>query len=197
MISQAAAIVAAFIGSLVIVMQDDAPSIRSFLLSQVLEFAKQARQCAGVQRIALVGSLTTNKRNPKDADLLVTVSDTADLTPLAAAGRRLKGRAQSRSRGADIFLADPSGQYIGRICDWRECRFGARLRCDALHCGKRTYLHDDLQQVKLELDLMKEPPVELWPTVIRRTGIPADVEDILLRPLEQSLGVGDRHTSAE
>jgi predicted nucleotidyltransferase len=84
-------------------------SVRSFLLSEVSRFVKFARRCPGVRRIALVGSLTTDKRDPKDADVLVTVDDDADLTALATAGRRLKGRAQSRSKGADIFLADPSG----------------------------------------------------------------------------------------
>ena len=90
--------------------------IRAFLLAEVQRFAERACTCLGVRRIALVGSLTTDKENPKDADVLVTVDDDADLVPLATLGRRLKGHAQSRNKGADIFLADPSGRYIGRIC---------------------------------------------------------------------------------
>jgi predicted nucleotidyltransferase len=53
-------------------------SIRVFLLSEVLQFVERARSCPGVRRIALVGSLTTAKEDPKDADVLVTVDDGAD-----------------------------------------------------------------------------------------------------------------------
>src|SRR6266568_4915891 len=113
-------------------------SIRGFLLSEVLRFVKYAATCPGVRRVAVVGSLATDKHDPKDADVLVIVDDDADLTPLAAAGRRLKGRAQSRNKGADIFLADPSGNYIGRTCHWRECRPGIRASCDALNF-RRTW----------------------------------------------------------
>ena len=67
-------------------------SDRSFLLSEVSRFVEFARTCPGVRKIALVGSLTTDKRDPKDADVLVTVDDDADLNALATAGRRLKGR---------------------------------------------------------------------------------------------------------
>lgn len=87
--------------------------IRAFLLTEVRRFAERARAYPGVRRIALIGSLARDKDDPKDADVLVTVDDDADLTSLATAGRRLKGRAQSRNKGADIFLADPSGNYIG------------------------------------------------------------------------------------
>ena len=113
-------------------------TIRENLLCEVALFVERVRVCSGVQRIALIGSLTTNKENPKDADVLVTVDDDADLTPLATACRRLKGHAQSRNKGTDIFLANPSGNYIGRICHWRECRPGIRASCDARHCGRRS-----------------------------------------------------------
>jgi predicted nucleotidyltransferase len=89
---------------------------RNHLLSEVRHFVERARVCPGVRRIALIGSLVTDKDNPKDADVLVTVDDDADLTQLATAGRTLKGHAQSRNKGADIFLSDPAGNYIGRIC---------------------------------------------------------------------------------
>jgi hypothetical protein len=36
-------------------------------------------------------------------------------------GRRLKGTAQTFNLGADIFLADRSDHYLGRICHYREC----------------------------------------------------------------------------
>ncbi len=90
--------------------------IRELLLAGVLKFVEQASVCSGVRRIALLGSLVTQKNNPKDADVLVTIADEADLAPLAVAGRRLKGMAQSRNSGTVIFLADLSREYIGRIC---------------------------------------------------------------------------------
>jgi len=37
----------------------------------------------GILRIALIGSLATDKPNPKDADLLITIRDGTDLAPLA------------------------------------------------------------------------------------------------------------------
>jgi predicted nucleotidyltransferase len=96
-------------------------TVRDELLAEVCRFVERARDCPGVRRIALIGSLATAKKDPKDADVLVTVDDDADLTPLAALGRKLKGRAQSRNKGADIFFADLAGDYIGRLCHWREC----------------------------------------------------------------------------
>jgi hypothetical protein len=164
--------------------RQDALPVRAFLLSEVLDFVRRARKCAGVRRITLVGSLATDKRDPKDADVLVTVDDDADLTTLAAAGRRLKGRAQSQNKGADIFLANPSGNYIGRTCHWRDCRPGIRMSCDAGHCGRRAFLHDDLGTVKLDSALVRSPPIELWPTVVRRVPVPGDVEKLLLMALE-------------
>ena len=169
----------------------DDESIRSFLLSEVLRFVELARSCPGVRRIALVGSLVRDKREPKDADVLVTVDDDADLASLATSGRRLKGRAQSRNKGADVFLADPSGTYIGRICHWRECRPGVRLACDARHCGRRPFLHDDLDVVTLDRGLVEAPPLELWPTVVPRARLPGDVKTELVQPLAESSAHND------
>jgi hypothetical protein len=50
------------------------PSLRVALLRGVLKFVAHAKDLSGVSRIALIGSLTTTKPNPKDADVLVTVS---------------------------------------------------------------------------------------------------------------------------
>jgi hypothetical protein len=168
----------------VIHLREDTPSIRAFLLTEVLKFLCRACNCAGVSRISLIGSLTTNKPNPKDADVLVTVHDDADLSALAAAGRRLKGRAQSHNKGADIFLLDLSGRYIGRTCHWRECRPGIRISCDAQHCGRRPFLHDDLDAVNLDPALIKSPPIDLWPTVARRIQVPSDTEELLVKAVE-------------
>ena len=165
-------------------MTNSESTIRDGLLSYVQRFVESARLCSGVRRIALIGSLATDKENPKDADVLVTVEDDADLTPLATAGRRLKGHAQSKNKGADIFLADPAGNYIGRICHWRDCRPGIRASCDARHCGRRVFLHDDLDAVTLDASLIKAPPLELWPKIVRRAELPSDVETRLVQSIQ-------------
>jgi hypothetical protein len=154
---------------------------RPKLLEEVLNFVRAASQCQGVLRIALVGSLTTPKPLPKDADVLVTIADGLDLGPLAAIGRRLKGKAQQINLGADIFLANAGGEYLGRICHYRECR--PRALCHAQHCGRREHLNDDLHVVTLSAGLIAAPPLELWPVVHRRMVLPDDVEELLLAKL--------------
>jgi hypothetical protein len=163
---------------------EDQVPLRELLLNGVLRFTITVGGLPGVSRIALMGSLVTQKVSPKDADVLVTVAPDSNLDRLAKAGRTLKGYAQTRNSGADIFLADPEGQYIGRVCHWRECRPGIRLACQARRCGQREFLNDDLQIVNLPSTLVSAPPIEIWPMVVRRGAIPADVERILLQPLQ-------------
>ena len=175
-------------------------SIRSFLMAQVRRFVATTRGIRGVRRIALIGSLATAKAAPKDADLLITVDDEVDLIPLAVAGRQLKGRAQSRNSGADIFLSDTKGAYLGRICHYRDCRPGVRTRCRARHCGRRPHLCDDLDVLRLPVELVEAPTLELWPVVVRRAPIPGDVEELLSdgvrlwRIIGEPLGPTDGHT---
>jgi hypothetical protein len=158
------------------------PEVRAFLIAETFRFVDVVSTMTGITRIALVGSLTTEKDDPKDADLLVTVADDLDLGPLAAASRRLKGAAQTKGKGADVFLANPSGQYIGRICHWRECGPGIRTSCDASHCGRRHYLHDDFDDITLNNQLLAEPPIEVWPQVVCRTTVPPDLMLHLSQP---------------
>ena len=155
---------------------------RQHLLIAVGAFVRSARDCPGVKRIALVGSLTTTKPIPHDADVLVTIDDAVDFDRLATAGRRLKGAGQTINLGADIFLADENGDYLGRICHYRECH--PRVLCRAQHCGRRDHLNDDLHVVTLSRELVAAPPLELWPKLIRRLTVPADVEALLLADLE-------------
>ena len=164
------------------------PPPRARLIAEVLAFVLAARQLPGVTRIALIGSLTIDEPDPKDADLLVTVTDDMDLAPLATLGRKISGHAQSFNRGADVFLADPRSNYLGRTCPWKRCGPGIRARCDALHCGRRPYLHDDLETIRLAEDLIASPPVELWPQVVARVPATEDLEQDLLTPLKQGGG---------
>jgi hypothetical protein len=130
-----------------------------------------------------MGSLVTSKAIPKDADVLVTIDNTMDLDELARAGRRLKGSAQTINLGADIFLADATGCYLGRICQYRECH--PRVACLAQHCGRRAHLNDDLHVVTLSKELLAAPPIDLWPDVVRRLKVPPDVEALLLTEVER------------
>ena len=158
---------------------------RQFLLMAVRTFVHEIRGLAGLHRIALMGSLTTDKLAPKDADVLVTIDPGLELTDLARAARRLKGAAQTRNLGADIFLADPQHHYLGRVCQYRQCH--PRVACRAQNCGRYPHLNDDLQIVTLATDLIAAPPVDLWPTVVRRISAPDDVEDVLLAGLHDRI----------
>jgi hypothetical protein len=149
----------------------------------VLAFVREARSTPGVRRIALLGSLATDKPLPKDADVLVTIDAAVDLGPLAHLGRRLKGTAQRINLGADIFLADEAGRYMGRICHYRECR--PRVACRALSCGLRQHLSDDLQVVTLDAALVRAPPIDLWPRFVARCAVPADTQAVLVAKLEE------------
>ena len=95
---------------------------RSTLLELMREFVVSACGCRGVTYIALVGSILTTKPRPKDIDVLVRVTGSLDMPRLTRLARRLKGSAQARlNSGADVFVADSAGQYIGRVCHYREC----------------------------------------------------------------------------
>ncbi len=159
------------------------PDARLRLLQLTLSFVIKASAVSGVSRIALIGSLTTGKVVPKDTDLLVTITDAVALEQLATLGRKLSGGAQSFNCGADVFLATPDGNYLGRTCHWKECRPFIRVSCDALHCGLHPYLHDDLETIKLDRDLILAPPLELWPQLVRWVNLPEDVGQALIQPL--------------
>jgi hypothetical protein len=152
--------------------------MREKLIAEILWFVPRVAKLSGVRRVALLGSITTHKKDPKDIDFLVTVTDVADLEPLAKLGRQVKGHAQQFNHGADVFLTDQRGQYIGRTCSWRSCATRIRRACDALHCGRRHYLHDDLATVTLSREAMNGA-VGLWPKVELRAALPEDVLSVL------------------
>jgi predicted nucleotidyltransferase len=156
---------------------------RAMLLRATRQFVQAAQRCNGVRRIALIGSLTTTKAVPKDTDLLVTIDHPMDIAPLARVGRRLQGGLQSQNLGADIFLSNADGAYIGRICHFRECH--PRMACRAEHCARHPHLNDDLHVVTLSSELIGTPPVELWPHLVRNCHVPADVELLLIEKIEE------------
>jgi hypothetical protein len=159
------------------------PNPRRHLLDAVLSFVRAARSLPGVRRIALVGSLTTDKPVPKDADVLVTIPGDMELGPLARIGRSLKGSAQKINLSADIFLADEGGRYIGRTCSYSECH--PRRSCEARGgCREGRHLNDDLHVVTLNPELVSAPPIELWPRIVARCAVPPDTHAMLIAKLE-------------
>lgn len=82
---------------------------RQHLLDRAVTAVHQIRGMAGVERIALIGSITTPKKEPPDIDLLVIISTSRVVPEIAAAGRKFQGHAQHIDRGAEIFLATPTG----------------------------------------------------------------------------------------
>jgi hypothetical protein len=154
-------------------------TLRERFLDEAARFVRAASTIPDVRRIALIGSILTEKVNPKDIDLLVTITNEADLAPLARHARRLQGTLQGLNRSADVFLADEAGRYLGRTCSWRDCRPGVRQACDALHCGRRPYLHDDLGTVNLKASTIAAARLEVWPHVLHVGRVPADVERFL------------------
>ncbi len=162
---------------------EDQPNTRARLLHEMLSIVRAVRKVPGVVRVALIGSMVSDAPQPRDADLLVTVTDDANLGPLAKLGRRWRSHVQSLHCSGDIFLADTRDLYLGRTCPWRECGTVEIPQCDARHCGERRYLHDDLGTIKLPRSVIAEPPIELWPELLPRAVVPADVEMLLLAPL--------------
>lgn len=165
--------------------QGESPGRRRRLLALTLSFTRAVRNVAGVHSIAFLGSLAGAKPHPKDADVLVRITDETDLAAVARHARRLQGKAQSMSAGADVFLATPDDRYLGRTCRWRDCGPQFRVSCATRQCGVTPYLMDDLEIITMESTLLHAPPVELWPRVVVRGHVPTDVEGLLLAPLRQ------------
>jgi hypothetical protein len=162
-------------------MEQSSQDIRAFLIAETFRFIDRVVTLPGLRRITLLGSIVTPKADPKDVDILISIDDDADLTALATAARKLKGATQGKNKGADIFLANPVGEYIGRICHWSRCGPQFRSTCDAWNCGVRHYLHDDFGEIRLNAPLVKEPPLEIWPAVIYRQKVADDLLPFLAK----------------
>jgi len=148
---------------------------RDQLISAALDFCQSVAALPGVERVAFIGSICTEKREPKDVDLLLTISPEVDMDQLAKLGRQLKGKTQRINRGADVFLSNSGGEYIGRTCHWRECRPGIRMACEALNCGRMQYLYDDLQNIEIGRYQIANPPLIVHPNVVVNTPIASDL----------------------
>lgn len=94
---------------------------------------------------------------------------------LAELGRKFKGETQKINAGADIFLINANGKYLGRTCSWRECRPGIRMACKARHCGRVPYLYDDLQVIALPKELTANPLLVIYPKIIAKSNLPEDL----------------------
>ena len=176
------------IGKAVMGLENYRKRRRFRLLVEAALFVKAVQHIDGVTRIALIGSLTTNKSLPKDVDMLVTVTDDADVALVAQLGRKLAGHAQNFGCGGEVFLANPPGEYLGRTCPWGKCPPGIHKHCEPFQCKERPRLYKDLGTLTLSKKIVAHPPIELWPRIIVRTPkIPDDVNQFLLRPLQEDL----------
>jgi hypothetical protein len=147
------------------------------MLQGVVCFVERASRITGVRGISLIGSLTTQKADPKDVDLMVAIGPETDLPALAQAGRKLKGHTQQINKGADIFLSQ-DGRYLGRTCSYREVfhrQICGKLRC--LH--ERPHLCDTAGLFLLPDTLVSAPPIRLWPEFKAFTQAPLDVMETL------------------
>ncbi len=150
---------------------------RATLISAGVEFIERIRTIRGVSRIALVVSILTEKTNPKDIDFVLTVSSDADYRLIATIGSKLKGGVQARNLGADIFLATPEHNYIGRTCSHRQCHY--RAGCDGFDCRPNSWIKTDLHIISLDHALIAKPPLTIWPTLESNVALPNDIEEMV------------------
>lgn len=98
-------------------------SDREHLLAAAEWFVEEASKLEDVNQIALVGSLCTDQKKPRDLDLLVTVRPDASIKALGKLKRKLQGKISRGSMGSDVFIME-GGCYIGRACQqqtqWRQ-----------------------------------------------------------------------------
>lgn len=150
-------------------------SDRAVLLDVAKWFVERAQGLKEVQQIALFGSICTPKHNPKDVDLLVTLTPGSDLRPLATLARKLQGRIQKGNLGSDVFVVE-DGKYIGRACHYRDpwARVVCRQRC--LVCAtQRPFLCDTSGNFTVRQEFIDEPALILWPEVKMNADLPPDV----------------------
>ena len=154
------------------------PEPRRALLLAVCSFVRAARICPGVRRIALMGSLVTNKPIPKDADVLVTIDDTTDLTGLARAASAPQGVCSNHQPSSLMRLGVTSDAFASIASAIRAWHASPSI-ADAAPTSTMTHV------VTLSKELLAAPPIDLWPDVVRRLKVPPDVDALLLTELER------------
>ncbi len=148
---------------------------RDVLLDVGKWFFDQAKLLTEVEQIALVGSICTAKKKPKDIDFLVNIRSGADIKALATLARKLQGRIQKGNLGADVFIVE-DGKYIGRACHYKEPWPRVVCRQRALHCSlERNYLCNTANNFQLKKDVIEKPALILWPSLIINAELPGDV----------------------
>jgi predicted nucleotidyltransferase len=150
-------------------------SDRAVLLAAAKWFLEEARKVEEVSQIALIGSLTTRKTIPKDVDLVVTLKSSAGFKQIATLARKLQGRIQKGSLGADVFIVHDN-IYIGRACHYREPWERVECRRRHLKCSRDVeFLCNTVSSFRLREEIILRPPLVLWPDVVINVALPEDV----------------------
>jgi len=167
-------------------LRPDRDTDRGALLLAAKWFFNRATKLESVTRIALIGSICTDKKNPKDIDILLTIAPAADIAPISKLKRQMSGRIQRGLLGADIFLAE-EGSYIGRPCRFREPHPRVGCAQDGLRCDfNRPFLCDTSCSFELKKEVITSPPIILYPRLLTAGKIPADVQAVFDLPQENT-----------
>lgn len=149
---------------------------RGALLLAAKWFFDKAIKLQSITRIALIGSICTEKKHPKDIDILLTIAPGADIAPISKLKRQMCGRIQRGLLGSDIFLMEEE-RYIGRPCRFREPHPRVACAQDGLRCDfDKPFLCDTSCSFELKNDLINSPPITLYPKFQARVNVPADVQ---------------------
>ena len=150
---------------------------RSVILDCAQWFVGEIKKLDGIKRVALIGSICTDKKNPRDIDILITIHEGTDIKRIATLKRKLQGRIQRGSLGADVFLVE-NGQYIGRPCQYKEPWVRVVCASDKNVCSLgRPFLCDTSQNFQLSKDVVDNPPIILWPEARADIEIPCDIKE--------------------
>lgn len=162
--------------SLVTIPLPNSNTDRGALLLAAKWFFDKAIKLETITRIALIGSICTGKKHPKDIDILLTIAPDADIAPISRLKRQMSGRIQKGLLGADIFLME-EGRYIGRPCRFREPHPRVACAHDELRCNiNRPFLCDTSCSFELKNEGITSPPITLYPEFQARIKVPADVQ---------------------
>jgi hypothetical protein len=167
---------------------------REQFLKGALDYVRALQQVHIVRSIALFGSLTTEKPDPKDVDLLIVLTDTVKLERLpkgnwvglddqatfdalvslnqTARGEKRRQLMQRKYQQIDeLFVATSQYQYIGRL---------------SLDYDSFPLRRDDgaINPKPLEI-LFRSSSMNLWPSIQLSGQCPQDVFEHLIRALQE------------